>query len=109
VKNHCFLGFVGVKLLIYNAFYTVFSFINIKNLFMQIQFEQQAPDCVYHTCQGHREGDWIVFTCIQCTDYEQRINFKTKERTVAPAADPTIFHQGNYMPPVLEEADLLPN
>lgn len=30
-----------------------------------------------HPCIGHNEGDWIIFTCPICKDYERRVNWKT--------------------------------
>lgn len=76
---------------------------------MVIQFKNDDPEREYHTCQSRREGDWIVFTCSQCNEYEQRINFKTQERISRPVDDPTIFHQGSFVPVGLESEQMHPN
>lgn len=75
---------------------------------MQLRFNVQ-PEGEVHTCESRREGDWIIFTCPHCPAYENRINFKTEERISQPIDDPSIFHQGSFVPVGLEHFDYQPN
>lgn len=50
-----------------------------------------------HPCIGHQEGDWIIFTCPLCLDYERRINWKTSEIKVRKG-DSTANHFGSHAP-----------
>lgn len=50
-----------------------------------------------HQCIGHREGDWIIFHCPLCKDYERRINWKTREVKVRKG-DSNITHAGSHGP-----------
>lgn len=63
---------------------------------MQLHFSSGSPDS--HACESRREGDWIVFTCPQCEEFERRINFETGEQHTTPSANPYILHQGSFMP-----------
>lgn len=76
---------------------------------MQIQFNPSQPDLESHTCESHREGDWLVFTCPHCKTYERRINFKTGGMTSQPGEDPFIQHQGQFVPIGLENANASAN
>lgn len=55
-----------------------------------------AENSEQHTCTGHREGDWIYFTCPLCP-YQRAINWKTGEMTTN-AKDNPILHTGFHMP-----------
>ncbi|RMH75836.1 MAG: hypothetical protein D6681_21995 [Calditrichaeota bacterium] len=57
----------------------------------------------FHECDAHREGDWIVFRCPQCPDYERRLNWRTGEMEVKNNP-PDINHTGSYFPHELAEA-----
>lgn len=46
-----------------------------------------------HTCKATREGDWAVFVCDLCPDYERRMNTRTGEMTVK-GASADIEHEG---------------
>jgi hypothetical protein len=35
-----------------------------------------------HHCTSHREGDWVVWRCPQCSDYERRMNWQTGEMNI---------------------------
>ena len=72
---------------------------------MNIDFEIDGHPQSMHTCEGKREGDWIVFTCPHCPEYENRINFRTKERKGRPAADPDVLHNGTFVPTGLEQVE----
>ncbi|MBK8426398.1 MAG: hypothetical protein IPL27_10725 [Lewinellaceae bacterium] len=32
-----------------------------------------------HHCTSHRDGDWVIWRCPHCTDYERRMNWQTGE------------------------------
>lgn len=51
-----------------------------------------------HNCQGHQEGDWLVFTCSLCKDYERRINYKTGEMKTRAGENPEMLHIGTFQP-----------
>lgn len=76
---------------------------------MLIQFQNDDPERAYHTCESRREGDWIIFTCPHCSEYENRFNIRTEERISHPAYDSSIFHQGSFVPVGLEQLDYQPN
>ncbi len=76
---------------------------------MVVQFDTSHFGQEYHICQSRCEGDWIIFTCPHCAEYEQRINYRTKERISFPADDPTLMHQGSFLPVGLKDADFRPN
>ena len=59
----------------------------------------------YHHCIGHKEGDWVIFTCLQCRDYERRINWKTGEMTTRSGGS-DFLHKG-YSAPVTPQPDML--
>jgi len=54
-------------------------------------------DLVRHATIGHREGDYIIFTCPLCKDYERRINWKTGKVTVKKGNN-NILHYGSAAP-----------
>lgn len=60
---------------------------------MKITFENNKRAAV-HSCESRREGDWIIYTCPQCPDYERRHHLGKGEMIVEPARDPSILHQG---------------
>lgn len=52
-----------------------------------------------HECVGFREGDWMIFKCPICHDYERRLNWKTgKMRTKSDPENP-FQHSGIVAPP----------
>lgn len=75
---------------------------------MQIRFELNQEK-EYHTCESRREGDWIIFTCSHCPEYENRINFKTEQRISHPTANTNVFHQGVFVPVGIENFEYEPN
>ncbi|MCB9283595.1 MAG: hypothetical protein H6563_05920 [Lewinellaceae bacterium] len=76
---------------------------------MDIQFSNQDEEREMHVCESRREGEWIIFTCPHCEEYENRINLQTKERKCRKAKDPFIFHRGSFLPPSLEIEGSTPN
>jgi hypothetical protein len=63
---------------------------------MEIKFNHSS-DTEVHECESHRKGDWIIFRCPLCPDYERRMNWRTGEMNVKNnTAD--INHTGSYFP-----------
>lgn len=54
-----------------------------------------TPDT--HQCLSHREGDWIIFHCPLCKDYERRVNWKTREVKVRRGSSNAV-HAGSHAP-----------
>jgi hypothetical protein len=54
-----------------------------------------GPD--HHKCTSTVEGDWIVFRCRHCPDYERRVNSRTgASRASNVRAD--VRHSGYHVP-----------
>lgn len=51
----------------------------------------------HHECKSFRNGDWIIFRCPECPDYERRLNWRTGEMKVKND-NPEINHKGQYFP-----------
>lgn len=62
-----------------------------------------------HKCYAEREGDWIVFRCLICDDFERRINLVTRqmESTIDPGN--MNLHTGMYIKPGLDTGLYSPN
>jgi hypothetical protein len=54
-----------------------------------------GPD--HHECTSTRDGDWIVFLCPRCPDYERRINWRTGTSQVR-SVSPEVRHSGQHVP-----------
>lgn len=63
---------------------------------MEFSIHDHASE-TYHPCKSARDGDWIIFTCPVCADYERRINWRTEELRVK-GGKPEIQHSGEYIP-----------
>ena|GEM_PF-4036484 len=48
-----------------------------------------------HHCIGHREGDWVIFICPVCKDYQRHVNTVTKEVKVRKGNTQAV-HVGNH-------------
>lgn len=59
---------------------------------MEIRFGN-TEDGSIHRCESCQEGDWIVFSCPDCYDYERRLNWRTGE-TFSESVHPEIQHSG---------------
>jgi hypothetical protein len=46
---------------------------------MNTSSNQENAKLPEHQCIGHQEGDWIIFHCPVCRQYERRVNRVTKE------------------------------
>ena len=51
----------------------------------------------HHQCDSVVEGDWVVFRCPICKNYERRINMLTGE-TKAQNISSVISHSGRHFP-----------
>ncbi|MBI1225294.1 MAG: hypothetical protein GC192_08665 [Bacteroidetes bacterium] len=61
---------------------------------------RQAPktkQTVEHQCIGHKEGDWVIFICPVCRDYQRHINCVTKEVKVQKGSSNAV-HVGSHAP-----------
>ncbi len=67
--------------------------------FLDAQFVNTPEET--HTCDSRREGDWIIFTCKSCPDYERRYNYKTREMRVKNSTSHT-HHVGHFVPKYLQ-------
>jgi hypothetical protein len=56
---------------------------------MQIEFPIENS----HSCTSHIEGDWIIWRCPICIDYERRLNVVTGKMTVKGKTE--FSHQGS--------------
>ena len=68
---------------------------------MKFEFESDSENENIHNCECSREGDWLVFTCPECPDYERRMNWKTGEMHLK-GGDEMILHRGSFIPAGLE-------
>ena len=68
---------------------------------MEFNFDHEE-DAEHHICETFRDGDWIIFRCSKCPDYERRLNWRTQEMKVQNSN--TISHIGKYFPEEYREA-----
>jgi hypothetical protein len=73
-----------------------------RKIAMKIEFSSFSNN-EQHKCESFRDGDWIVFRCPVCQDYERRINWRTGDTKVKNSV-PDINHSGSYFPYELTEA-----
>ena len=63
-----------------------------------------------HQCTVNTEGNWLVFRCPICSDYERRIHTKTGEmKTKGGTQGSSIKHYGSYIRPGLDANLYSPN
>ncbi len=43
----------------------------------------KGPSSDIHHCTSHQEGDWMVWRCPHCSDYERRMNWQTGEMKIS--------------------------
>ncbi len=72
---------------------------------IEINFDRQLT-LTHHECESTIEGDWFVFRCPICKDYERRINCLTGE-TAVKNISAVISHSGRHMPLVKEASPCL--
>lgn len=63
----------------------------------------------HHKCYVEKEGDWLVFRCPLCHEYERRINLKTRESKLIADFDNFIPHYGYFIKPGLDTGLYQPN
>lgn len=51
----------------------------------------------HHECTSTRDGEWIVFRCRRCPDYERRINWRTGASHVQSVGH-DVRHSGYHVP-----------
>lgn len=51
-----------------------------------------------HTCEVTQEGEWAIFRCPLCDDYERRIHLVTGEMKSNIGINNTILHNGVMLP-----------
>jgi hypothetical protein len=61
----------------------------IKFSFNNVEYDQ-------HECDSVTEGDWVIFRCPICRDYERKINAVTGEMMVKNAST-TFRHSGLHL------------
>jgi len=59
----------------------------------EINFSFNNSEHDQHECDSYIEGDWVVFRCPICKDYERRINAVTGEMKVKNGSS-TVRHLG---------------
>jgi hypothetical protein len=59
----------------------------------EINFSFNNLEYDQHECDSVTEGDWIIFRCSICKDYERRINTVTGETKVKNGST-TVRHSG---------------
>jgi hypothetical protein len=62
----------------------------------ELNFELD-PTYGYHECVSVAEGEWVIFRCPICKDYERRINMLTGETKVKDLS-PIVRHSGRHTP-----------
>lgn len=55
-----------------------------------------------HECASKKIGDWIIYTCPHCPDYQRKQNIKTDEMKVRCDKNNHNLHSGSYVKPGLE-------
>jgi hypothetical protein len=75
---------------------------NQGSIMQHINFNP-SKDSIHHKCESIRRGDWIIFRCPRCKDYERRINWRTGEMK-SKGAKAEIHHTGNYFPHEFRDA-----
>ena len=61
-----------------------------------------------HSCKGHREGDWLIFKCTECS-YVRVWNTTTNEMKVTDDGNEYALHSGRFEPVGLQIEKYNPN
>lgn len=79
----------------------IFVFFLIKiNIMASIEFGGSGNKDRNHKCYTEQKGDWIIFRCHQCPDYERRMHLKTgKMKFKNNSEDSGILHNGFFVQP----------
>ena len=62
-----------------------------------------------HKCYAERDGDWVVFRCTLCRDFERRINLVTRQMKSTIDPDNINLHTGMYIKPGFDTGLYNPN
>jgi hypothetical protein len=62
-----------------------------------------------HKCSSKREGDWVVYSCPHCPDFQKRINLKTGEMESESDDTNYYLHSGSYTKPGIDAGHYNPN
>ncbi len=57
----------------------------------------------HHKCESRRNGDWIIFYCPRCPEFERKLNWRTGELETKGAVK-EINHSGSYFPAEYRDA-----
>jgi len=71
--------------------------------------EFNASEDGKHICESVKVGDWIIYTCPLCPDYERRYNPKTGEMKSKNLPNNYNLHSGSYAKPGLNTGLYHPN
>ncbi|GIV31498.1 MAG: hypothetical protein KatS3mg029_0849 [Saprospiraceae bacterium] len=69
----------------------------------KLSFSGSEEENVHH-CNADIEGDWIVFRCPHCREYERRIHMKTRQMLVSGNENNPYLHTGTYSNRLLVQA-----
>lgn len=58
---------------------------------------------IRHECESYSDGEWIIFRCPLCEDYERRVNPRTGENVVTNMRA-EIHHSGSHISARLKAA-----
>lgn len=75
---------------------------------MYSNYEFNSEDFEKHTCQGRREGDWLIFECPECS-YVRKWNPETSEMNLIDRGDENALHSGFFEPTGLQMSKINPN
>jgi len=85
------------KCIFYAIDFTLLALENSENqIMLKVNFEKPVNG-EHHECEAIRRGDWIIFSCPKCPDYERRLNWRTGKMT-SKGARADVQHSGMYFP-----------
>ncbi|MCB0547407.1 MAG: hypothetical protein KDD19_07435 [Phaeodactylibacter sp.] len=73
-----------------------------------MHFEFHSEGLEKHSCQGRREGKWLIFECPEC-GYVRKWNQETNEMNVVNRGDENALHSGFFEPVGLQMSKMNPN
>jgi len=59
----------------------------------------------HHKCYSEKEGDWLVYRCFLCDDFERRYHTRTRTWKHKQHPDNPALHHGMWQSPALAIAD----
>ncbi|MCB0559947.1 MAG: hypothetical protein H6573_05550 [Lewinellaceae bacterium] len=75
---------------------------------MSMNFEFHSEGFEKHSCQGRREGEWLIFECPECS-YVRKWNPESNEMNLIDSGDENALHSGMFEPVGLQMSKLNPN